>query len=304
MKGVVIKTTGKRYTVKSNNGDILQCRLKGKFRIKGIKSTNPIVVGDKVEVEQKSEFWMIVKLQERKNYILRKSVNLSKQTHIIASNIDQAILMVTIQKPITSTGFIDRFLAAAQSYGIEVLIIFNKLDIYDKQMMQKQNQLHQMYEKIGYDCIALSVLYDDLTKVITAMKNKVNVIAGHSGVGKSTLINKLHPTLNLTTKEISDSHKQGKHTTTFSELHDLPFSGSIIDTPGIKGFGLVDIKKQELGDYFREFLAVNKKCKFYNCIHFNEPDCAIKSELQKGTIFESRYKNYLGMLEEDTIYRE
>ena len=304
MNGVVIRTTGKRYTVKSNNGEILQCRLKGKFRIKGIKSTNPIVVGDKVEVEQKSEFWMIVKLQERKNYILRKSVNLSKQTHIIASNIDQAILMATIQKPITSTGFIDRFLAAAQSYGIEVLIIFNKLDIYDKQMMQKQKQLRQMYEQIGYDCIALSVLHDDLTKVITAMKNKVNVIAGHSGVGKSTLINKLHPTLNLTTKEISDSHKQGKHTTTFSELHDLPFSGSIIDTPGIKGFGLVDIKKQELGDYFREFLAVNKKCKFHNCIHFNEPDCAIKSALQKGTIFESRYVSYLGMLEEDTIYRQ
>ena len=188
MNGVVIRTTGKRYTVKSNNGEILQCRLKGKFRIKGIKSTNPIVVGDKVEVEHKSEFWMIVKLQERKNYILRKSVNLSKQTHIIASNIDQAILMVTIQNPITSTGFIDRFLAAAQSYGIEVLIIFNKLDIYDKQMMQKQKQLRQMYEQIGYDCIALSVLHDDLTKVITSMKNKVNVIAGHSGVGKSTLI--------------------------------------------------------------------------------------------------------------------
>jgi len=304
MNGVVIKTTGKRYIVKNNCGEILQCRLKGKFRIKGIKSTNPIVVGDKVEVEKKSESWMIVKLKERKNHILRRSVNLSKQTHIIAANIDQAILMVTIQNPITSTGFIDRFLAAAQSYGVEVLIIFNKLDIYDKQMMQKQKKLSQMYEQIGYDCISLSVLHDDLTKVIVSMKNKVNVIAGHSGVGKSTLINKLYPTLNLETKEISDFHKQGKHTTTFSELHDLPFSGSIIDTPGIKGFGLVDIKKQELGDYFREFLAVNKKCKFHNCIHLNEPDCAIKSELQEGAIFESRYKNYLGMLEEDTIYRE
>jgi ribosome biogenesis GTPase len=171
-------------------------------------------------------------------------------------------------------------------------------------MMKKQKELSQMYEQIGYDCISLSVLHNDLTKVIAAMRNKVNVIAGHSGVGKSTLINKLHPTLNLATKEISDFHKQGKHTTTFSELYDLPFSGSIIDTPGIKGFGLVDIKKQELGDYFREFLAVNKKCKFHNCIHFNEPDCSIKSELQKGAIFESRYKNYLGMLEEDTIYRE
>ena len=303
MNGVVIRTTGKRYTVKSNNGEILQCRLKGKFRIKGIKSTNPIVVGDKVEVEHKSEFWMIVKLQERKNYILRKSVNLSKQTHIIASNIDQAILMVTIQNPITSTGFIDRFLAAAQAYGIEVLIIFNKLDIYDKQMMQKQKQLRQMYEQIGYDCIALSVLHDDLGKVIIAMKDKTNVISGHSGVGKSTLINKLHPKLNLATKEISDSHKQGKHATTFSHLHDLPFGGAIIDTPGIRGFGLVDIEKEELGDYFREFLLRKKKCKFHNCIHLNELDCAVKSALQKGTIFESRYVSYLGMLEEDIIYR-
>ena len=304
MNGVVIKATGKRYAVKTTDGEIVQCRLKGRFRIQGVQSTNPIVVGDKVEVEQESELWMIVKLHERRNNILRKSVNLSKQTHIIAANIDQAILMVTIQNPITSTGFIDRFLAAAQSYAVEVLIIFNKLDIYNKKMMKKQKELYKMYEQIGYDCIALSILHDDLTKIITAMKNKVNVIAGHSGVGKSTLINKLHPTLNLATKEISDFHKQGKHTTTFSELHDLPFSGSIIDTPGIKGFGLVDIKKQELGDYFREFLAVNKKCKFHNCIHFNEPDCAIKSELQKGEIFESRYKNYLGMLEEDTVYRE
>tara|TARA_B110000116_G_scaffold220695_1_gene198941 strand:- start:687 stop:1598 length:912 start_codon:yes stop_codon:yes gene_type:complete len=303
MNGVVIKTTGKHYTVKTDSSEIVECRLKGKFRIQGIKSTNPIVVGDKVEVKQESELWMIVKLHKRKNYILRKSVNLSKQTHIIAANIDQAILMVTIQHPITTTGFIDRFLAAAQSYGIEVLIIFNKLDIYDKQMLHKQKKLREMYEQISYDCIALSVLHDDLTNVITAMKNKVNVIAGHSGVGKSTLINKLHPTLNLATKEISDSHKQGKHTTTFSELHDLPFEGAIIDTPGVRGFGLVDIKKQELGDYFREFLAVTNKCKFYNCIHFNEPDCAVKLALQKGTISESRYNNYLGMLEEDTIYR-
>ena len=304
MNGVVIKTTGKRYIVKNNCGEILQCRLKGKFRIKGIKSTSPIVVGDKVEVEKKSEFWMIVKLKERKNYILRRSVNLSKQTHIIAANIDQAILMVTIQNPITSTGFIDRFLAAAQSYAVEVLIIFNKLDIYNKQMMQKQKELCQMYEKIGYDCIALSILHDDLTKVITAMKDKVNVISGHSGVGKSTLINKLHPKLNLATKEISDSHKQGKHATTFSHLHDLPFGGAIIDTPGIKGFGLVDFDFNTLGYCFREFVEFKKACKFHNCIHFNEPDCAIKSELQKGAIFESRYKNYLGMLEEDTIYRE
>ena len=304
MNGVVIKTTGKRYTVKTDEGEVVQSRLKGRFRIQGIKSTNPIVVGDKVEVEQESELWMIVKLYERKNYILRKSVNLSKQTHIIAANIDQAILMVTIQSPITTTGFIDRFLAAAQSYGIDVIIIFNKLDIYDKQMMQKQKQMRKIYEQIGYECIAISVLHDDLGKVITAMKDKTNVISGHSGVGKSTLINKLHPKLNLATKEISDSHKQGKHTTTFSHLHDLPFGGAIIDTPGIRGFGLVDIKKQELGDYFREFLLRKKKCKFHNCIHLNEPDCAIKSALAKGDIAESRYNNYINMLgEEEESFR-
>jgi ribosome biogenesis GTPase len=304
MNGVVIKTTGKRYTVKTDEGEVVQSRLKGRFRIQGIKSTNPIVVGDKVKVEQESELWMIVKLYERKNYILRKSVNLSKQTHIIAANIDQAILMVTIQSPITTTGFIDRFLAAAQSYGIDVIIIFNKLDIYDKQMMQKQKQMRKIYEQIDYECIAISVLHDDLWKVITAMKDKTNVISGHSGVGKSTLINKLHPKLNLATKEISDSHKQGKHTTTFSHLHDLPFGGAIIDTPGIRGFGLVDIKKQELGDYFREFLLRKKKCKFHNCIHLNEPDCAIKSALAKGEIAESRYINYINMLgEEEESFR-
>jgi ribosome biogenesis GTPase len=278
--------------------------LKGRFRIQGIKSTNPIVVGDKVKVEQESELWMIVKLYERKNYILRKSVNLSKQTHIIAANIDQAILMVTIQSPMTTTGFIDRFLAAAQSYGIDVIIIFNKLDIYDKQMMQKQKQMRKIYEQIGYECIAISILHDDLGKVITAMKDKTNVISGHSGVGKSTLINKLHPKLNLATKEISDAHKQGKHTTTFSHLHDLPFGGAIIDTPGIRGFGLVDIKKQELGDYFREFLLRKKKCKFHNCIHLNEPDCAIKSALANGEIAESRYNNYINMLgDEEESFR-
>ena len=304
MNGVVIKTTGKRYTVKTDEGEVVQSRLKGRFRIQGIKSTNPIVVGDKVEVEQESELWMIVKLHERKNYILRKSVNLSKQTHIIAANIDQAILMVTIQSPITTTGFIDRFLAAAQSYGIDVIIIFNKLDIYDKQMMQKQKQMRKIYEQIGYECIAISVLHDDLGKVITAVKDKTNVISGHSGVGKSTLINKLHPKLNLATKEISDSHKQGKHTTTFSHLHDLPFGGAIIDTPGIRGFGLADIKKQELGDYFREFLLRKKKCKFHNCIHLNEPDCAIKSALANGEIAESRYNNYINMLgEEEESFR-
>ncbi|MBC8265499.1 MAG: ribosome small subunit-dependent GTPase A [Flavobacteriales bacterium] len=299
MKGTIIKTTGKRYTVKTADGAIIQSRLKGKFRIAGIKSTNPIVVGDKVEIEQESELWMIVKLCKRKNHILRKSVNLSKQTHVIAANIDQAILIVTLENPITTTSFIDRFLVAAQSYGIEVLIIFNKQDIYNRQKMQEQKQLHEIYKKVGYNCISISVLQDDLKDIIAAMRNKVSVIAGHSGVGKSTLINKLQPNLNINTKEISDTHGQGQHTTTFSELYELDFGGSIIDTPGIRGLGLVEIKKQELGDYFCEFLQSKKKCKFHNCIHLNEPDCAVKLELEKGEIAKSRYESYLGMLEED-----
>ena len=272
MKGTVIKTTGDLYEVKSENGDVLECRLKGKFRTKGIKSTNPVVVGDKVRVEQTDESSMIVELFDRKNYIIRKSVNLSKQTHIVASNVDQAILMVTIQQPITTTGFIDRFLAAAQSFRIEVLIIFNKLDIYDDEMMNTQKKLRQIYEKIGYNCMSLSVLHDKLDDLQKAMKNKVNVIAGHSGVGKSTLINKLQPGLNLVTKEISKTHKQGQHATTFSELYTLDFGGSIIDTPGIKGFGMVEMKKKELGYYFREFIAIKNDCTFPNCIHLNESD--------------------------------
>ena len=299
MKGTVIKTTGDLYEVKSENGDVLECRLKGKFRTKGIKSTNPVVVGDKVRVEQTDESSMIVELFDRKNYIIRKSVNLSKQTHIVASNVDQAILMVTIQQPITTTGFIDRFLAAAQSFRIEVLIIFNKLDIYDDEMMNTQKKLRQIYEKIGYNCMSLSVLHDKLDDLQKAMKNKVNVIAGHSGVGKSTLINKLQPGLNLVTKEISKTHKQGQHATTFSELYTLDFGGSIIDTPGIKGFGMVEMKKKELGDYFREFIVVKNDCNFHNCIHLNEPDCAVKQALANESIAQSRYASYLSMLEEE-----
>lgn len=300
MQAVVIKSTGIWYTVKTIDGQFFDCRIKGKFRIKGIKSTSPIVVGDLVNVDQEGENWLITKLQERKNFIVRKSVNLSKKTHIIASNIDQAILMVTIQNPITTTGFIDRFLVAAQSYDIEVFIIFNKLDIYNKEMMKKQQELRKLYEKIGYSCIALSVLHDDLDPIKAAMKNKVNVISGHSGVGKSTLVNKLQPGLDLATKIISEAHKQGQHTTTFSELYELDFGASVIDTPGIKGFGLVSIKKEELGDYFKEFLDLKEKCRFHNCIHLNEPDCALKTALSNGSIAKSRYSSYLSMLEEET----
>ena len=304
MNGVVIKATGKRYTVKTADGEIVQCRLKGKFRIQGIKSTNPIVVGDKVELEQESELWMIIKLHERKNNILRKSVNLSKQTHIIAANIDQAILMITLDSPVTTTGFIDRFLVSANAYGVEVILLLNKIDLLDDTMQKNKNNLQEVYEKIGYKFFSFSVLNDDLSAIKTLMKGKVNMISGHSGVGKSTLINKLQPNLNIDTKQVSDTHKQGQHTTTFSELHDLDFGASIIDTPGIRGFGLVELAPNEIGNYFPEFFAIKQKCKYHNCIHKNEPDCAVKTALGNGEIAESRYKNYLNMLlEEEDNFR-
>ncbi|MBT3621686.1 MAG: ribosome small subunit-dependent GTPase A [Flavobacteriales bacterium] len=299
MNAVVIKTTGKRYTVKTETGDVVHCRLKGKFRIAGIKSTNPIVVGDKVEVVQESELWMIVRLHDRKNHILRKSVNLSKQTHIIAANIDQAILMITLDSPITTTGFIDRFLVAANAYGVKVVLIFNKVDLLNDELKAAQNNLLNIYEGIGYTCFVTSVINDDLSEIKDLMKGKINMISGHSGVGKSTLVNYLQPNLHIDTKEVSNTHKQGQHTTTFSELHDLDFGASIIDTPGIRGFGLVELEVAELGNYFPEFFKLKSACKYHNCIHKNEPQCAIKSALAEGKVAESRYKNYLNMLEEE-----
>ena len=299
MKGTVIKTTGSWYLVKSEKGDLLECRLKGKFRIKEIKSTNPIVVGDRVVLEKTDDSYMIIKLIERKNFIVRKSVNLSKQTHIIASNIDQAILMATLLNPITTTTFIDRFLVSANAFGVEVVLLFNKTDLYNNEDKKKHKELVEVYKKIGYKTISLSALKDDLTKVKDVMKGKVNLISGHSGVGKSTLINKLQPNLHINTKEVSESYNQGQHTTTFSELHELDFGSSIIDTPGIKGFGLVEIKKNEIANLFPEFFALKSKCKFHNCIHLNEPNCRVKDAIMKNEIAESRYFSYLGMIEEE-----
>jgi len=299
MNGLVIKTTGKRYTVRIDKGKIVQCRLKGKFRIKGIKSTNPIVVGDKVELEQESDLWIIKKLFDRKNHILRKSVNLSKQTHIIAANIDQAILMITLDSPITTTGFIDRFLVSANAYGVKVVLLFNKLDIYDDLLLQNQKSLAQVYKNIGYNTIALSVLHDDLSQLKLIMRGKLNIISGHSGVGKSTLINHLQTNLDIETKQLSSAYKQGQHTTTFSELYTLDFGASVIDTPGIRGFGLVELESNKIGNYFPEFFTLKQKCKFHNCIHKNEPNCAVKLALKRGEIAPSRYNNYLTMLEED-----
>ncbi len=299
MQGVVIKSTGSWYIVKTDDGELLNCRIRGKFRMQDIKSTNPIVVGDKVLLSNEDDSFIIDELFERKNIIVRKSVNLSKQTHILASNIDQAILVVTMQSPQTSTGFIDRFLVSAQAYGVDVIILFNKTDLYDQNTLALLEERRSIYQNIGYRCLSKSTLNDDLSDIKELMKDKVNVISGHSGVGKSTLLNSIQPNLNITTQEISEQHQQGQHTTTFSEMYDLDFGASIIDTPGVRGFGLTEIDKYELGDYFVEFFKLKSDCKFNNCLHVNEPKCAVKLSLQKGEIAPSRYKNYLNMLEQD-----
>jgi ribosome biogenesis GTPase len=299
MQGTVIKSTGSWYIVKTEDGQLLNCRIRGKFRMLDIKSTNPIVVGDKVLLSQEEDSFLIDELFDRKNIIVRKSVNLSKQTHILASNIDQAILVATMQSPLTSTGFIDRFLVSAQAYGIEVVILFNKVDLYDDATLTLMRERCSIYEKIGYQCLTKSTLNDDLSDVKNLMKDKVNVISGHSGVGKSTLLNMIQPNLNIHTQEVSEQHQQGQHTTTFSEMHDLDFGASIIDTPGVRGFGLIEMDKYELGDYFIEFFKLKSECKFNNCLHINEPKCAVKLALENREIAPSRYKNYLNMLEQD-----
>ena len=304
MNGIVIKSTGKKYTVRTASNDIIQCSLKGNFRIKEIKSTNPIVVGDKVRLEKLHDNFMIVELYKRKNTIIRKSVNLSKRTHIIASNIDQAFLMITLENPLTKTGFIDRFLVSANAYGVDVILLFNKMDLLNKEQKLEQENLQKVYEHIGYNCFALSVIKDDLSMIKNIMKDKINMISGYSGSGKSTMINKIQPNLNIKTRDISIIHKQGQHTTTFSELYELDFGASIIDTPGIKGFGLVDLDLKKLCDYFPEFFILRSDCKYYNCIHKDEPNCAVKLALDNGKISSNRYKNYLDMLlEEDTNFR-
>lgn len=309
MTGTVYKSTGSWYTIKTDLGATYECRIKGKFRLKGIKSTNPIAVGDMVdfELETKNDqvSGVIHKIHDRKNYIIRKSVNLSKQIHIIASNIDQVFLLITINNPPTLTSFIDRFLVTTQAYSIKTILLFNKIDTYDEETLLEVKYLAHLYRKIGYECIEISATTGlNIDKIKTIMTNKVSMFAGHSGVGKSTLVNAIEPNLDLKTKAISLQHSQGQHTTTFAEMFDLSFDAKIIDTPGIKGFGIVDMDKEEISDYFPEFFVLKQHCKFNNCLHVEEPKCAVKEALENDEIAYSRYRSYLQILEgDDEHYR-
>lgn len=309
MTGIVYKSTGSWYTVKTQLGATYECRIKGKFRIKGIKSTNPIAVGDVVDFEVETldnvTRGVIHHIHDRKNYIVRKSVNLSKQTHIIAANIDQVFLLITINNPPTLTSFIDRFLVTAEAYSIKTILLFNKIDVYDEDTILEVRYLASIYRAIGYECIGISAeTGKNVDKVKALMQGKVSMFAGHSGVGKSTLINAIEPNLDLKTKAISTQHMQGQHTTTFAEMFNLSFDAKIIDTPGIKGFGVVDMEKEEVGDYFPEFFALKQDCKFNNCLHIEEPKCAVKDALDRDEIAFSRYRSYLQIIEgEDEHYR-
>jgi len=309
MTGLVYKSTGSWYTVKSEQGDFIECRMKGKFRMKGIKSTNPIAVGDIVdyELEETSDALTgtIFNIQERKNYIVRKSVNLSHQMHIIASNIDRVFLLITINNPPTTFNFIDRFLVTAEAYNIETILVFNKIDTFDEPTLEDQLYMQYVYQQIGYKCLRVSSTemkgVDELKEM---MIGKVSMFSGHSGVGKSTLVNAMEPSLHLKTKTISEASKQGQHTTTFAEMYDLSFDAKIIDTPGIKGFGIVDMEKEEISGYFPEFFKLKDQCKFNNCLHKEEPHCAIKAALERDEIAWSRYNSYLKILEgDDENYR-
>ncbi|WP_424002189.1 ribosome small subunit-dependent GTPase A [Maribacter sp. IgM3_T14_3] len=309
MVGIVYKSTGSWYTVKAEDGDFYECRIKGKFRIKGIKSTNPVAVGDSVrfEVETTGDdtFGIINEIEKRKNYIIRKSVNLSKQTHIIAANLDQVFLLVTLNNPPTYPVFIDRFLITAEAYKIPAVLLFNKIDTYTPEELDEIKFMAALYRKIGYTCIGISAATGkNVDKVKEMMVGKTSMFSGHSGVGKSTLVNTIEPNLDIKTKQISKQHLQGQHTTTFAEMFDLSFDARIIDTPGIKGFGIVDMEKEEIGNYFPEFFKLKQHCKFNNCIHIDEPKCAVKDALDAGDIAWSRYNSYLQMIKgEDEHYR-
>lgn len=304
----MIKNTGSWYTVKTVEGSVVECKIKGNFRLKGIRSTNPVAVGDHVEIELNSQNTaFITAIGDRKNYIIRKSQNLSKQSHIIAANVDQAFLVVTVERPQTSTTFIDRFLATAEAYSVPVVLVFNKTDLLDDSLMRYQRMMIDLYETVGYKCVAVSAeTGEGMDELMEMLRDRITLLSGHSGVGKSTMINRLLPGVNLRTAEISDAHNTGMHTTTFSEMLPLPGGGYIIDTPGIKGFGTFDMEPEELTSYFKEIFRFSKDCRFSNCTHTHEPGCAVLKAVEDHYIAASRYQSYLSMLEDKdgNKYRE
>lgn len=308
-RGIVFRSTGSWYDVQDSTGATVKCILKGKIRLKGIRSTNPIAVGDSVLfIRSQDEIGVIDTIEERRNFIARKSVNLSKESHIVASNLDRAFLIVTIASPRTSSGFIDRFLVTAEAYGIPTTIVFNKIDLLvdDDSSEVRQQELENIYSDIGYEIIKISATTGEgIQELKASLKDGINLLSGHSGVGKSTIINSLMPGLELKTADVSESHSKGRHTTTFAEMFRIPDGGFIIDTPGIKGFGLITIERQTLNHQFPEIFSYISGCKFHNCVHTGEPGCAVKKAIEEGGISEERYSNYCEMYEtfEEGTYR-
>lgn len=299
--GLVIKSTGSRYKVLPGSGKIIDCTIKGKLRVKEVRTTNPVAVGDNVLFEESPDgkSGIITEVLDRKNYIIRKSSNLSRHSQIIAANLDQVFLMATIILPETPVEFIDRFLVTSEAYRIPAKIIFNKTDLYGDKEVERMEYLIALYKKIGYECFRLSLLKEDsLVPLRNVMKNKINLVSGNSGVGKTTLLNMLNPALNLKTEEISDYHKQGKHVTTYPEMHRMPFGGYIVDTPGIRGFGVIDMDREEIYHFFPEIFRKSDKCRFYNCLHLEEPGCAVRKAVENGEIDFLRYRSYLNILED------
>lgn len=307
LRGTVVRNTGSLYEVKTDEGQLVPCRVKGNFRLRGIRSTNPVAVGDRVVLTDSGvDVAYIVEIEERRNYIIRKASNLSKQSHILAANLDQAVLMVTLVRPETTTTFIDRFLASAEAYRVPVILAFNKMDDLTDQEREQTEALISLYQSIGYNCYLLSAAEGrGIDPLLAEMQGKVTLLAGHSGVGKSTLLNYLVPGANVRTAEISSVHGSGMHTTTFSELFELPGGGSVIDIPGIKGFGTFDMEAEEVSHYFREFFETSAECRFSNCTHTQEPGCAVLEAIERGEISLSRYESYISMLgdKEEGKYR-
>ena len=308
MRGLVIRNTGSWYVVRTDDGQLVNSKIKGNFRLKGIRSTNPVAVGDYVQIAVNPEGTaFITEIEDRRNYVIRKASNLSKQSHIIAANVDQVFLLATVAHPETSTIFIDRFLASAEAYRIPVVLVFNKTDLLDDSLMRYQRMMTDLYETVGYKCVAVSAeTGEGMDELMTMLRDRITLLSGHSGVGKSTMINRLLPGVNLRTAEISDAHNTGMHTTTFSEMLPLPGGGYIIDTPGIKGFGTFDMEPEELTSYFKEIFRFSKDCRFSNCTHTHEPGCAVLKAVEDHYIAASRYQSYLSMLDDKdgNKYRE